>query len=268
MARLHIAAFVFVLFVPRFAAATPIDAYGGTLDATLRFFDVQSTEDFRVQILLLRREYVLGVDFIPGVPLSFQQQQIPYTACAEELGGINGKACTSLLDVLIDPNGTGGSILGDNPANLATLNLGCDAGFFEVVPRTVMLARGTCSFLTKWENAVAGGYSGVLLENNNPGPPIPIGLGPSTNEPTIPFFMITQDVANEIRTGSRRYFFDGSLAPFPFDRFDPIIQMQVTWTPRATPLDPAPEPPSIVLMALGGTFIAVRRCRKLLGRAS
>jgi len=248
MTRLRIAAFVFVLFAPRFAAATPIDAYGGTLDATLRFFDVQSTEDLSVQILLLRREYVLGVDFMPGVPLSFQQQSIPYTACAEELGGILGRACTSLLEVLP-----------------ASLNPGCDAGLpgFDIpVPRTAMLVRGTCAFLTKWENAEAGGYSGVLLENNNPGPPIPIGLGPSTNEPTIPFFMITQDVANEIRTGSRRYFFDGSLAPFPFDRFDPIIQMQVTWTPRATPLDPAPEPPSIVLMALGGTFIAVRRCRK------
>jgi hypothetical protein len=49
-----------------------------------------------------------------------------------------------------------------------------------------MIGRGTCSFLTKWQNAEIGGYKGVLLENSNPGPPIEIGLSPSSNEPRYP----------------------------------------------------------------------------------
>jgi hypothetical protein len=71
--------------------------------------------------------------------------------------------------------------------------------------------------------------------------------------------MITQDVANEIRTGTRGYFFDGSRDTS--HSFFPVIQMLVTWTPHAAPVDPVPDPPSVVLTALGGALIVARRLR-------
>src|SRR5262245_36643698 len=76
------------------AAAAPISAYGGTLDATLRFFDWQHSADFSANLLLLRAEYELGVDFMPAVPLSFQQSSTPYSACVvSDLNGFFGRDC-------------------------------------------------------------------------------------------------------------------------------------------------------------------------------
>jgi hypothetical protein len=96
---------------------------------------------------------------------------------------------------------------------------------------------------------------------------------PNTTEPTIPFMLITQEVANELRTGSRGY--DLSFNRDPHVYF-PIIQMRVTWTPLTNPdlenppLDPGignsnqlpravPEPGSLPFILLGGVLCGVLR---------
>src|SRR5262245_4324977 len=70
--------------IAQVVSAAPIQAYGGWLDGTLRTYDTQvGSSGF--QEFVLRHEYVLGVDFYPGVPLSFTQSGTDYVGC----GGSN-----------------------------------------------------------------------------------------------------------------------------------------------------------------------------------
>lgn len=64
------------------AAASPIQAYGGWLDGTLRAYDGFKTINGTVFLYpnVLRREYVLGVDFFPAVPRYYTDSGL-LTAC-------------------------------------------------------------------------------------------------------------------------------------------------------------------------------------------
>lgn len=126
------------------------------------------------------------------------------------------------------------------------------------------------------------GYTGVLVQNNVPGTLTTanaIGLvqpPPGTTEPTIPFMMITQDVANELRSGSRGY--DLSFNS-DGNHYFPIVQMRVTWTPAQIadpPLDPGTdestqpptfipavtEPASLTPTLLAGALCGVRGVKR------
>jgi hypothetical protein len=265
------------------AWASPIQLYGGTLDGTLRFFDFQHTDDYSVNFRILRREYELGVDFMPAVPLSNQQNGVPYTGCAQPTFSFQAAffgPCGANARVLTNPP----SIYdyGDVPAQLTALSDGCSPPYYNP-GKVVIVARGNCSFSERWQELEGAGYTGVLLQNNVPGIltsgigllPVPAG----TTEPTIPFMMITQEVANELRSGSRGYDLsfngDGRL-------YLPIIQMYVTWTPLTNPdtenppldlgigdssqpptlVPAAPEPASLTLTLLAGTMCGVRGVKR------
>jgi hypothetical protein len=268
----------FVLFVlaactSSVASAAPIQLYGGTLDATLRFFDYQHTDDYSSGFRILREEYELGVDFIAAVPLSNQQNLVPYTGCVQATGpntaflgpcGAQAAALTSVPSI---------NDYSDDPAQLTPLADGCSPPY-NYTGKIVMVLRGNCSFSERWQELEGAGYLGVLVENNGPGLLAGLGLVPvpaGTTEPTIPFFLITAEVADELRSGSRGY----NLS-FQGDghRYLPILQMRVTWTPTIPdigppPFDPeidssdgrpdaVPEPGTLALMMLGIACVRYR----------
>jgi hypothetical protein len=280
---LRVVVFAIAALSSSVAWAAPIQLYGGTLDGTLRFFDFQHTDDYGVNFRILRREYELGVDFMPAVPLSNQQGSVPYTGCAQPrfAGGaaFYGPCGTQAAALTTSPSIFDYS---DVPAQLTPLSDGCSPPY--PYPGNVAIAvRGNCSFSERWQELEGAGYTGVLLQNNVPGIlasgigllPVPAG----TTEPTIPFMMITQEVANELRSGSRGYdlSFNGDGR-----RYFPIIQMYVTWTPLTNPdlenppLDPgiggssqpptlvpaAPEPASLTLTLLAGALCGVRGVKR------
>ena len=257
------------------AIASPIQLYGGTLDATLRFYDVQHTDDFSVNFRILRAEYELGVDFTPAVPLSNQLGAVPYTGCVQHPFSAHTPffgPCGGLAIALT----SSGFFFDTTP-----LRDGC-APPYPNPGRVAIVLRGNCSFSERWQELEGAGYVGVLVENNVPGLLAGIGLVPvpsGTTEPTIPFMLITQEVANELRTGSRGY--DLSFSRDAYTYY-PIIQMSVTWTPLTNPdldnppLDPGivnsnqppdavpgvPEPGALTLMLLAGAMCGVRRAKR------
>lgn len=260
------------------AIASPIQLYGGTLDGTLRFFDFQHTDDYSVNFRILRKEYVLGVDFMPAVPLSNQLGGVPYTGCAQPMFpsqatfyGPCGATATALTSSpsIFDYS--------DIPAQLTPLSDGCSPPYFNP-GHVAIVVRGNCSFSERWQELEGARYNGVLLQNNVPGL-LTGGLGllphpPGTTEPTIPFMLITQEVANELRSGSRGYDLSFNRDPH---RYYPMIQMRVTWTPLTNPdtenppLDPGigdsnepppravPEPGSLTFILFGVALCSVLR---------
>ena len=270
MKRLLCAGLLLSVLAPWSASAAPISAYGGTLDATLRFFDIQHSEDYSVSIALLRSEYQLGIDFMPAVPLSFQQSLTPYSGCLSTGLTVFGPNCFAQVEPIAVP-GTSvfTGLTNDDPSQLGALVDACAPGFgrYQVGDLIAMIARGNCSFSTKWENAEAAGYPAVLVENNVPGPVGGIAPVPGAFEPTIPFFLITQAVAQEIRTGSKGYLLDGSPVN---DHFFPLVQMRVTWTPPSIgdppvepPVETVPEPSSMLLSLIGAAGVALARRRPI-----
>ena len=274
----------FVLFVlaacmSSVASAAPIQLYGGTLDATFRFFDFQHTDDYSVNFRILRAEYELGVDFMAAVPLSNQQNLVPYTGCVQQLAIFNpaffGPCGAQATAVPIVPSI---SDYGDDPALLSPLSDGCQPPYWNP-GKVAIVIRGNCSFSERWQELEAARYLGVLVENNGPGIlangigllPVPAG----TTEPTIPFFLITPEVADELRSGSKGY--NLSFQP-DGNRYFPIVQMRVTWTPNVPdigppPFDPdidesdegpdqVPEPGSLALTMLAVATYAGRRVRR------
>ncbi len=75
----------------------------------------------------------------------------------------------------------------------AGLDTGCSAlSSSNLTGRIALISRGACSFSTKIRNAQAAGAVAVLVVNNVPGDPIPMGQDGTPNQPTIPAYMLSQ----------------------------------------------------------------------------
>ena len=231
------AGLVLALAVP--ASATPIEFGGGLLDGVLRTYRLhESPVNFLYDVVPLRN-YVLGLDFYPGVPLSVQNGTLPYSRCVQH--GINYAALNNPLPCLSFffhwttlPFGEG------------DLRDGCTAIGPESPPgRPLMVERGNCTFREKWAIAESQGWGGVLVVNDAPGPVGAVGLipDPSSPEPAIAFMRLTQPVGDQIRADWEA----GILA----------LEMQVHWTPKVS----APEPATLMLLSVG-LAAAVRRRRR------
>jgi hypothetical protein len=275
MKRLLCAGFLLTLLAPKSATAAPISAYGGTLEATLRLWDFQHDATYETIVPLLRHEYELGADFMAAVPLSFQQSLTPYSACADtRLAAAFGPCLVWVEPIVVPGTDPVTGRMNEDPTQLGALIDGCAPGFGQLAGdiSVAMIARGNCAFSTKWENAEAAGYPGVLVENNVPGAPGGIASVAGTFEPTVPFFLISQDVADEIRTGSRGYLFDGTRDNISL--YYPLVSMSVRWTPPSIgeppvepPVETVPEPSSMLLSFIGAGGVALAR-RRPTSRAS
>jgi hypothetical protein len=244
--------FVSLCASAQLASAAPIQAYGGWLDGTLRVFDFVETTPGSIE-MVVRREYVLGVDFFPGVPLSFTQSGTDYVGCA-------GSFTTCVEQVMpwttaftpggrvFPPPGTFG-----DPASQTPLTDGCPSlqnqgTLFSGNP-VLMVARGNCTFTQKWQTAQFGGWGGSLVVDGPDDTLAGVGLIPTADEPTlIPLFRITAATAADIRRGA-------AFVTVP------RVEMRVSWT--QTPPQPVPEPSSLTLCAIGTMLIAVRRRRRV-----
>jgi hypothetical protein len=77
------------------------------------------------------------------------------------------------------------------PASIAPINneLGCTstggipAG--SMSGKIGLISRGSCTFEEKINNAIGAGAVGVVVYNNTPSPPIPMGLGTATGVPSV-----------------------------------------------------------------------------------
>jgi hypothetical protein len=58
--------------------------------------------------------------------------------------------------------------------------------------KIALISRGTCSFSTKIRAAQAAGAVAVVMVNNAPGDPIPMGQDGTPNQPTIPAYMLSR----------------------------------------------------------------------------
>ena len=220
------------------ASATPIEFGGGLLDGVLRTYQLAVSPSNLLYDVVPLREYVLGVDFFPGVPLSVQNGSTPYSRCVQH--GINYAALNSpppclsfFFPVTTLPFGAGD--LGD----------GCTfiAGVPESPPgRPIMVERGGCTFRDKWAFAESQGWGGVMVVNDAPGPVGAVGLipDPLSPEPTIAFMRLTQSVGEQIRA-------DWAISLV-------AVEMQVHWTPRA-----APEPATLALLGVAAAAALRRR---------
>src|SRR5262245_16488556 len=215
--------------VARVATASPISAYGGTLGATLRLFDYRVNAENHVESYLTH-EFVLGTDFIAAVPLTNQQNRTPYEAC--------GRMGTDCVVELRSEFGDGCSPSGESGFGFSGR----------------MLPRGGCSFSEKWEFAETHHYLALIVTNNVPGLLAGIGLVPSAFDPTIPFFLVTQDAALLLSVGSHLFDKDGSLIA----SYGPFVEMTVSWTPAA---EVVPEPASMMLLGTGVAALLTKRRR-------
>ncbi len=87
-----------------------------------------------------------------------------------------------------------------NSAALGNLE-GCTAGggftAGSMTGKIALIARGTCTFEEKINNAVGAGAIAVIIRNNSAAPPIPMGLGTAT---MVPSLMIGQAAGQAIAT--------------------------------------------------------------------
>jgi len=211
------------------AQATPIPFLGGTLEASLRLYDL---EDIPGNPYVVRKDYVLGTDFFPGVPPStgvYHSELDPHAQAV--FAGFFPPAVSLETGCNGSPFSGGGSIPNSNVA--------------------YMIVRGVCSFDEKWENVESQGFLGGIMVNNVPGSLLSFtGLGGITSPKTIPFFLVTEEVGAELHGGSSA---DGHFGLFP------IISMSVTWTPGE--VADVPEPSTLVLALIGGVGASARRWR-------
>ena len=144
------------------AVASPIPFAGGLLDGVLRTYTPHIGSNGFEAVLL--HEYVLGTDFYPAVPLSFQSTATPYSRC---VGGPH----TTLPDCIFafEAVTTDG---GDLKDGCSSIGLGPGQSVF----RAVMVARGGCTFSQKWAFAESAGWGGIMVVNEAPGSVGPVGI--------------------------------------------------------------------------------------------
>ena len=227
------------------ATAAPILFNDGWLDGTLRLYDFNTNgaefiDDVVITDLVLRRDYELGVDFFPAVPLSYQLNRLPYTDCVNNpftLPSVGGRpACLTSLWMNFTAPLT--YVDGCSPVPLT--------GFAEISALIVQRG-GSCTFYDRWALAEAQGHEALIVANNAPGAPGPVGGVPAGAEPTIPLFRVTDDVGFELLHSSR------SINQVGWG-YNPLLEMRVSWTPIVTPV-PVSEPSGLALFA--GALLAL-----------
>jgi len=70
------------------------------------------------------------------------------------------------------------------------LSRACSALSVDLTGKIALISRGTCSFSTKIRDAQAAGAVAAIVVNNVVGDPIAMGQDGTTNQPTIPAYMI------------------------------------------------------------------------------
>ena len=233
------------------AKATPIPFANGMLEGVFRTYDRHFENG--VVTLIPKHEYVLGVEFIPGVPESFTNPAAPHSYSAVM---IPPPPLAFAKD--LSPNGVGNPLGGWILGGPGTLGDACDAStiptarpvFLEV---GLIAARGNCTFDQKWTNMEGAGWGAGILVNNVPG--ALNFLGGITSAHTIPFVLITQEAGELLRQGST---IEGPT--IGTGHGSPVFDMAVTWTPNPTAV---PEPGSLALLILGLVYLAVAGRRRL-----
>lgn len=80
----------------------------------------------------------------------------------------------------------------EDTVNLAQDSLACSALTNDLTGKIALIYRGTCQFGTKALQAQNAGAVGVIIVNNSPAAPIPMGAGNDGANVTIPVVMISQ----------------------------------------------------------------------------
>ena len=138
---------------------------------------------------------------MPGLPVGFVNSQTPYFACS---GGSNG--CDWIMEGVLPViphfvTGTGDTGYFGDPDEQTALADGCTqyrSIFFEQI--AALVARGGCTFTNKMLIADHALFSSVLVEDTSGASALTIpGLLPGTPAGMPLFFLITPDVATELR---------------------------------------------------------------------
>lgn len=210
-------------------SASPIAFFDGTLSASLKLYDIYiGTSDVTT---FVRHEYVLGQDFMAGVP------------------------GTGDPDSMVDYSATSGDWLSTQYGYSQPLTDACtpETTPWGWSPLISVAARGNCTFQSKWSNMQAKDAKGGILVDTFSG--LPSVMGGTDQSVSIPFFLVSKNVWSEMSQGSNRMDETGTTI-IRQGQFMPILSMDVTWTRNQT----VPEPQSLWLIAIGLAGLAgIRR---------
>jgi subtilisin family serine protease len=131
------------------------------------------------------RALTAGATSVPhfvGAPVTVSATT--YGAASGDFAAVSSDLTAPLSVVLSNDNlGTACSAL---PANTLT-------------GRIALIARGACTFSTKIRNAQVAGAIAVLVANNAPGDPVPMGGDGTPNQPTVPAYMVSVDTGAALK---------------------------------------------------------------------
>lgn len=104
-------------------------------------------------------------------------------------------------------------VLADDGGGPGTATDGCEAITNDVAGKIALIDRGACAFVTKSLNAQAAGASGVIVANNAPGGPAPMGgTSNAVNIPSVGIDLATGDAIKAALPGvTVSFFIDPSL---------------------------------------------------------